>query len=186
MVRYQYEPCEMSAASREKVTPCVRVQSGVQKVVVTVFFTSTTLTVSETLPLSRKVNQDYFFSTVLPKLMQEKRQLSRRKRGVPFLIHMDNSACHNGHKITDELTAADIARASHPPYSPDLSPYDFWLFRFLKGSMKSMESSTEDQIVPAITTIWRGVTFDRLQFVFQEWVQRLNWVMENNGEYYFE
>jgi hypothetical protein len=52
--------------------------------------------------------------------------------------------------------------------------------------MKGMEFSTEDQIVSAITTIWQDVTFDTLQSVFQEWIQQLNWVTENNGEYYFE
>jgi hypothetical protein len=52
--------------------------------------------------------------------------------------------------------------------------------------MKDMELSIEDEIVEAITIIWEGVTFDTLQSVFQEWIQRLNWVMENNGEYYFE
>jgi hypothetical protein len=99
---------------------------------------------------------------------------------------MDNSACHNSHKITDKLTAADIARVLHPLYSPDLSPCDFWLFRFLKKSMKGMELSTKDQSVETITTIWRGVTSDTVQSVFQEWMQRLNWVIKNNGECCFE
>jgi hypothetical protein len=85
-----------------------------------------------------------------------------------------DSACHDGHKIIYKLIAADIARAPHPIYSPDLSPCNFWLFRFLKESMEGMELSTEDQIAEAITTIWRGVTFDTLQSVFQEWMQRLN------------
>jgi hypothetical protein len=49
---------------------------------------------------------------------------------------MDNSACRNGHKIKDKLAAADIPRALHPPYSPDLSPCGFWFFGFLKESMK--------------------------------------------------
>jgi hypothetical protein len=66
---------------------------------------------------------------------------------------MDKLSCQNGHKITDKLTATDIARAPHPPYSPDLSSCDLWLFGSLKNSMKGMESSTEDQIVEAITTI---------------------------------
>jgi hypothetical protein len=85
-----------------------------------------------------------------------------KERGLPFLIHMDNSACHNGQKITDKLAAADIARAPHPPYRPDLSPCDLWLFGFLKKSMTGMELSTEDQILEAITTTWRGLTFDVL------------------------
>jgi hypothetical protein len=90
------------------------------------------------------------------------------------LIHTDNPACHKGNKITDKLTTADIARVPYPAYSPRLSPYDFWFFGFLKESMKGMELSTEDQIVEATTIIWRGITFDTLQSVFQEWRQRLN------------
>jgi hypothetical protein len=99
---------------------------------------------------------------------------------------MDDSACHNGHKITDKLTAADIARARHPFYLPDLSPCDISPFGFLKEPMKGMELSTEDQIVDAMTIIRRGVAFDRLKSMFQEWMQRLNWVTENHGKYYFE
>jgi hypothetical protein len=87
------------------------------------------------------------------------------------LIHLNNSACHDGHKITDKLTAADITGIRQPPHSPDQSPCDLWRFGFLTESMRDMELSTEDQIIEAITTIWRGVTFDTLQSVFQEWTQ---------------
>jgi histone-lysine N-methyltransferase SETMAR len=90
---------------------------------------------------------------VLPELVKEKRRLVRRRRGFPFLIHIDNFVCHNDHEIADELTAADIARAPHPPNSPNLSPCDFWRFGFLKESMKGMELSAEDEILEAIPTI---------------------------------
>jgi hypothetical protein len=106
----------------------------------------------------------------------------RRKRGLPLLIDMDNFACHNGHKITEKLTVADIARAPHPSDSLGLSPCDFWL----SGFLMDMELSTEDQIAKAKTTICQGVTSDTVQSVFQEWMQRLNWVIEDNGEYYFK
>jgi hypothetical protein len=94
---------------------------------ITVCFTSTTLIISQALLKGKKFNQDYFISTVLPELVKEKRRLLRRKRGFPFLIHIAKPACHNSHKIINKLTAAGIARASHPPYSPDVSPCDFWL-----------------------------------------------------------
>jgi hypothetical protein len=74
-----YEPLEMFAASRNKLTPFVRTQLAVQKVMITVFFTST-LIGSEALPKGRKFGQDYFISTVLPELIKEKRRLLRRKR----------------------------------------------------------------------------------------------------------
>jgi hypothetical protein len=91
---------------------------------------------------------------------------------------MDNFACRGGYKITNQRTAADIAGAQ---CLPDLIPCGFWRFGFLKESMKGIKLSTEDQIVEAITIIWLDVTLDRLQFVAQEWGQRLNWVTENNG-----
>jgi hypothetical protein len=61
-----YESREKFAASRENVTPFVRTQPAVQKVLTIVFFLSTTLIVSEALPTGRKFNQNDFISTVLP------------------------------------------------------------------------------------------------------------------------
>jgi hypothetical protein len=129
----------MFAASREKGASFVRTQLGVQKAMSALFFTSTTLIVSEALPKGRKFNQDYFISTVLPELVKAKRRLLRKKPEFPFLIQMDNSGCYDGHTITDKKTAADITRTPDPPYSPDLSHCDFWFFGFLKESMKGIE-----------------------------------------------
>jgi hypothetical protein len=52
------------------VTPFVRTQLVVQKVMVTVFFTSKRLIVCEALPKGRKFNQGYFISIVLPELVK--------------------------------------------------------------------------------------------------------------------
>jgi histone-lysine N-methyltransferase SETMAR len=150
----------MFAASREQAISFVGLRCGFKRLC-SPFFTYTTLIVSETLRKGRKFNQYYFISTVLPELVKEKWRLLRRKQGLPFLIHMDNSAHHNGYKITDKLTTAYITLAPHPPYSSDLSPCNFWLFGFLKESMKGTELSTEDQVAEGITTIWRGVTLTR-------------------------
>jgi hypothetical protein len=102
------------------------------------------------------------------------------------MIHLDNLAYHNGHKVTHNLAAAGIARVPHPFYSPGLSPCDFWPFGLLRESMKGLELSTAEQIVEASPIIWRSVTFYTLQSVFQEWKPRLTWVIKNNGESYFE
>jgi hypothetical protein len=99
-----------------------------KKTMVTIFLTSTRLLVLNFLPKGTKVNQDYFIDTVLPNLYSEKRQIARRKGLPSFSVHMDNSMCYNGAKITEELEKRHIARAPHPSYSPDLSSCDFWLF----------------------------------------------------------
>jgi hypothetical protein len=70
---------------------------------VTIFFTSTWLLVLNFLPKGTKFNQDYFVDTVLPNLCSEKRRIARCKFLPSFSVHMDNSMCHNGAKITEDL-----------------------------------------------------------------------------------
>jgi transposase len=150
----------------------------------TIFFTSTRLLVLNFLPKGTKFNQDYFMDTVLPNLYSEKRRIARRKDLPSFSVHMDNSTCHNGAKITEKLEKRHLARAPHPPYSPDLSPCDFWLFGILKQKMKERVFQSDAQILTAITESWNELTFEDIQRVFQNWMERLIWMIANSGEYY--
>jgi hypothetical protein len=58
------------------------------------------------------------------------------------------------------------------------------LHGFLKEKLKEQELSTSDEIIEAITTIWNDATLEELQSVFSEWIQRIAWVIEHEGEYY--
>jgi hypothetical protein len=114
-----------------------------QKIMVTIFFTSTRLLVLNFLPKGTKFNQDYFIDKVLPNLYSEKRRIARCKSLPSFSVHIDNSMCHNGAKIIEKLEKRHIARAPHPPYSPDLRSCDFWLFGILKQNMKERVFQSE-------------------------------------------
>jgi hypothetical protein len=35
----------------------------------------------------------------------------------------------------------------------------------------------------AVANMWNDLTFANVQRVFQEWMERLTWVIRNNGEY---
>jgi hypothetical protein len=96
---------------------------------------------------------------------------------------MDSSKCHNGAKITEKLEKRHIARVSHPPYSPELSPCDFWLFGILKQKMKERVFQSEKQMLAAITESWNELTFEDIQRVFHNWMERVIWVIANSGEY---
>jgi histone-lysine N-methyltransferase SETMAR len=66
---------------------------------------------------------------------------------------MDNSVCHDGRKVTDELGNLELDRVPHLPYSPDLSPCDFWLFGMLKQAIKDWEFHAIEEIVSAFHEI---------------------------------
>jgi hypothetical protein len=55
------------------------------------------------------------------------------------------------------------------------------MFDFLKEKLEEQELSTSDEIIEAIATIWNGVTFEELQSVFSEWIQRVTCVIEHGG-----
>jgi hypothetical protein len=97
---------------------------------------------------------------------------------------MDNSMCHHGRKVSGKFSQRSIERASHPRYSPDINPCDLWLFGILKHNMKNRGLQNQQAILNATATIWDDLTFEDVQGVFQEWMERRTWVIENNGEYY--
>jgi hypothetical protein len=79
--------------------------------------------------------------------------------------------CHNGRKVTDELDNLKLDRVPYPPYSPDLGPYDFWLFGMLKQAIKDREFHAIEEIVSAFLEVWSLVTSEGLQSIFFNWIE---------------
>jgi hypothetical protein len=77
-------------------------------------------------------------------------RLQKKYQPVNFLSGLDSG-------FDNKLPAASIRQAPDPLHSPGQSPGDFWMFRFLKESMKGMELTTEEYSVEAIAKIRRGV-----------------------------
>jgi hypothetical protein len=165
---FLYTTCgdSMFATSAREVVTRTKQNISARKTMVTIFFASTRLLVLNFLPKGTKLNQDYFIDTVLPNLCSEKRQNARRKGLPSFSVHMDNSMCHKGAKITEKLEKGHMARAPHPLYSPGLSPCDFWLFGIEKQKMKERVFQSEKQILATITESWNELTFDDIQRIF--------------------
>jgi histone-lysine N-methyltransferase SETMAR len=75
---------------------------------------------------------------------------------------------------TAEFDRRRLGRAEHPPYSPDLSPCDFWLFGTLKEKLKDRQLHGVQSLHQAITDLWDEPTFEDAQGVFLEWTNRLS------------
>jgi hypothetical protein len=103
---------------------------------------------------------------------------------VEFAAHMDNSMCHNGTKVIDALNKANVIRALRLIDSLDLSPCDFWLFGMLKHQMTDRQLQNPKKILEKVTELWDEVAFEELQNVFLAWMERLQRVIRNDGEYF--
>jgi hypothetical protein len=88
-------------------------------------------------------------------------------------------------KVAEQfLEANDILRILYPPYSPDLAPPDFWLFGCIKTALSGAKFDEPDQLLNAITELLNTISVEELRAVFDEWVERVRWVTENEGVYY--
>ena len=62
--------------------------------------------------------------------------LDKRKVCARFVSHQLNAPSHKTKKVNEFLMKKRIFLINYPPYSPDLSPCDYFLFPKLKTKMK--------------------------------------------------
>jgi hypothetical protein len=84
-----------------------------------------------------------------PILLKQEGEFSIDFAGEIF-VHMDNSMCHNGCKMIDELDNLKFDRVPHPLYSVDLSPCNFSLFEMLKQKIKDRVFQAVEEIMTAV------------------------------------
>jgi hypothetical protein len=106
--------------------------------------------VLEALPKEMICTQHDFISDILPDLDGEKLRYRRKNRGQEICLRMNKSKCDNAQKITGKLQKKHISRALHPPYSPDLSPYDFCFFGMVKQKIKDREFWSAQEILRSL------------------------------------
>jgi [histone H3]-lysine36 N-dimethyltransferase SETMAR len=75
-----------------------------------------------------------------------------KKKTVSFeekkvLFHQENAPCHKSIKTTAKLHELGYELVSHPPYSPDLAPNDFFLFADLKRMLAGNKFSTNEEVI---------------------------------------
>jgi histone-lysine N-methyltransferase SETMAR len=65
-----------------------------------------------------------------------------------ILFHQDNIPCHKSKKITmEKLHELKIELLPHPPYSPDLTPSDYWLFANLKKMLAGKKFRSNEVVI---------------------------------------
>ena len=72
-----------------------------------------------------------------------------------------------------------IKTVSHPPYSPDLAPYDFWLFPKLRGC----RYETIEEMKKAVTKVIDMLTQEDFHRVFQKLLERYKGIAAG-GDYF--
>ena len=73
-----------------------------------------------------------------------------------------------------------IKTVPQPPYSPDLTPCDFWLFPKLRGCRYERIEEMKEAVTKVIDTL----TQEDFHGAFQKLVERYNKCIAAGGEYF--
>jgi transposase len=115
------------------------------------------------------------------------RERIRRKRPElwknGFILHQDNVPAHTALSVKQFLAEKQIAVLEHPPYSPDLAPWDFFLFSKVKSILKGTRFASFTELKKKTTELLRQLTDDELQHGFDQWKIRMQWCVDPEGEY---
>ncbi|KAJ4443895.1 hypothetical protein ANN_05682 [Periplaneta americana] len=142
---YLYDPVRKRQSSEWKSKTSPRKQkfprdTSKGKVMLEVFFDSQGLIHHEFIPEGRTVMKELYVE-----ILRRLREAVRRKRPEKwvennwFLMH-DNAPAHRAIIVKNFLATA----LDHPPYSPDLSPPDYFLFPRLKSHLKGRRFNAEE------------------------------------------
>ena len=81
------------------------------------------------------------------------------------------------------LAKKGIPVVPQPPYSPDLSPWDFFLFPKLKFHLKGRHFGTVENIEKAVTDQLKVIPVSDYQRCYEEW-ERLHRCVASQGNYF--
>lgn len=161
-------------------TKC-KVQASRKKQMVLSFFDIQGLVYQNYVPLGTTVNSAYFIGALrsfLKALRMRRPQLVERG----WFFHMDNAPCHTSATTKEFLVTKYIRTISHPPYSPNLAPADFFFFPKMKSALAGVKIEGNN-----VKTEWERVcntiTKDDFMDAFNKWVDRWAQCEEREGGY---
>lgn len=186
---YCYEPerkCQSRVWTFEDEAPPTKVVRGrsTGKQMVATFFRKTGHIATVALESQRTVTADWYCTVCLPQVISSL-EGARPKCGVRGLwLHQDNASAHTANRTREFLQTVGFQQLSHPPYSPDLAPCDFFLFPSIKNSMRGCRFSSAEEAVDAYRSAVEGVSHSEWRHCFATWFERMRRCIKADGEYF--
>ena len=134
--------------------------------------------------LSKVIESSSWFSHIHSKVKAHYEKL-RPATGLRGLcLNDDNAPAHKFVLVQDFLKEEKLVQLSHQPYSPDLSPCDFFLFPLLKKTFSGCRYESRSALSSAIYQRIQGIPKKAYFAAFTEWISRLETCVLVKGEYF--
>ncbi|CAH2013021.1 unnamed protein product [Acanthoscelides obtectus] len=173
---YCYEPKNKRQSAvwvfkgEEKPTKVIRSRSVSKKMVAT-------------FPLNeqRTVTADWYMTIFLPKVINELRKINPEGRTI---LHQDNASSHSAQKTRQYLTEENVELLDHPPYSPYLSPNDFFTLPKIKNRLRGQRFQSPEEAVNALKNAILDLPANEWNKCFENWFERMQMCINLRGQYF--
>jgi len=149
------------------------------KIMLVCFFDQKGIVHYEFTAQGQTVNQQCYLE-VLTRLRESVRKKRPGLWPDKWILHHDNAPAHDALRVREFLAKNSISKMDHPPYSPDLPPWDFWLFSKLKNALKEQRSAGLSDIQRNVKTLLPGTPKNH----FQDCFRSLTKSTASQGEYF--
>jgi len=118
------------------------------------------------------VNQQFYLEVLKRLLDAVRRKHPELWRSGEWLLHHDNAPTHTALNVRQFLKKNGMTTASHPPYSPDLAPCDFFLFPRMKRDLKEKRFQNVEEVREKMTEALKTITLQEFQNCFEQGKKR--------------
>jgi hypothetical protein len=142
---------------------------------------STGISLTDALPNDNTFNAECCRVNTLTKLLPLRLQVD----GEDLLFMLTTqypTPPENSKPFAKKIGAASLY--THCMYSPDLAPSEFFLFGHTKHHLQGIAFPSREELFTAIHGIVRAIPRLTLGDLFRHWMERLEWVSQNNGNHY--
>jgi histone-lysine N-methyltransferase SETMAR len=117
----------------------------------------------EALPKGRRFNAEYYRDNILTELIRLHPQAGERN----LVIHASNASPRSAQKCRTFCAENGLPLATHPPYSPDLAPSDFFLFDYVKDCLQGIVFASREELLAGISEVLDEIPPETLPRVFE-------------------
>lgn len=150
-----------------------------KKAMLCVFWSARGIEYWELLEQGQTVNSEVYCR----QLEQLNQRLNRRRRAQ--VVFLDDNAKPHRSKLTNaKINELGWDRVDHPPYSPDLAPSDFHLFRSLQHFLKGKRFENIDEMSEALEEFFDSKDVDFYRRGIMKLPEKWQEVIEVDGEYF--
>ncbi|CAH2000122.1 unnamed protein product [Acanthoscelides obtectus] len=130
---------------------------------------------------AKNFTADWYATICFPKVITELRKVNPERR---IILHQDNASSPGAQKTRQYLTEENVELLDHPPYSPDLSPNDFFTFPKIQNRLRGQRFQSPEEAVDKFKNAVLDLPSNEWNRCFENWFERMQMCINLRGEYF--